>query len=102
MPPLSRNPQKKQAKLAALAELRAARKAAEKAAHKAAQQEKHKDVRERIAAMTPEERAAWEAQRMEKRTVRESSAPACMRRAHLQLANHAGLPDAGLHARVRR
>ena len=67
--PLSRNQQKKQAKQALVAERRAARKAEEKAARRAKQEEKHKDVRERLQQMSPEEREAWEKQRMEKRQV---------------------------------
>ena len=67
--PLSRNQQKKQAKMALLAERRAARKAEEKVARRAKQEEKHKDMRGRLDKMSPEEREAWEKQRMEKRQV---------------------------------
>ena len=71
---LSRSRQKKLAKQAAYQEKKAARKAEERAAKRAKQEVKHSEVRARLAAMSPEEKAAWDAQRMQKREVRRALA----------------------------
>ena len=72
--PLSRSQQKKMAKHAAYQEKKAARKVGERAAKRVKQEVKHSEVRARLAAMSPEEKAAWDAQRMQKREVRRALA----------------------------
>ena len=51
--------------------------AEERAAKRAKQEVKHGEVRARLAAMSPEEKAAWDAQRMQKREVRRALAHPC-------------------------